>query len=215
MKSDTFAKKEEDCMKIFALYLPQYHEIAENDEWWGKGFTEWVNVKKAIPLYKGHLQPKHPMNENYYNLMDKKTVKWQTYIMHKYGLSGMIYYHYYFNGHLLLEKPAENLLKWTDIEQPFFFCWANHTWNRAWRGTKEVLQEQTYGEEEDWEKHFQYLLPFFMDRRYEKIDNKPVFMLYDCSIKEKDAMFAAFDKWCRNAGFSGIHIIEECFGIEN
>ena len=136
--------------------MPQFHEIPENNEWWGDGFTEWINVKKAQPLFKGHLQPKHPLNNNYYDLMSKKTVEWQTSLMHKYGIYGMIYYHYYFCGRMLLEKPAENLLRWKEIDQPFFFCWANHTWNRSWKGSKEVLLEQTYGDETDWKRHFDY-----------------------------------------------------------
>lgn len=98
-------------MKKFAFFLPQFHEIPENDEWWGKGFTEWTNVRRAKPLFKGHQQPKHPLNENYYNLLNRDVVEWQTNLMNKAGLDGFIYYHYYFNGKLLLEKPAENLLK--------------------------------------------------------------------------------------------------------
>ena len=108
-------------MKKFAFYLPQFHEVEENDKWWGKGFTEWVNVKKAQPLYKGHVQPKVPENQNYYNLLDKSTVEWQTELMKNYNVDGLIYYHYYFTGKKLLEKPAENLLKWKEINQPFFW----------------------------------------------------------------------------------------------
>ena len=91
--------------------------------------------------------------------------------MKKYCIDGLIYYHYYFCGDLLLEKPAENLLKWKDIDQPFFFCWANHSWYRSWNGTKELLKQQTYGGQEDWEKHFQYLIKFFSDSRYIKVNN--------------------------------------------
>lgn len=196
-------------MKIFALYLPQFHEIKENDEWWGKGFTEWNNVKNASALFKGHIQPIHPQNRNYYNLLDRSTVEWQTALMKKYKVDGFIYYHYYFNGKLLLEKPAENLLKWKDIDQKFFFNWANHTWNRSWRGTKEVLLRQTYGDEKSWKKHFDYLLPFFRDERYEKINNKPVLMIYDVNFPEMTPMFNKFNEWCIKEGFSGIYIIEE------
>ena len=195
-------------MKKFAFYLPQFHEIKENNEWWGKGFTEWTNVKKAESLFKGHIQPKHPLNDNYYNLLNKDTVVWQTELMKKYKVDGMIYYHYYFEGKHLLEKPAENLLHWKDIEQPFFFCWANHTWNRSWEGTTEVLLEQTYGGKESWERHFEYLLPFFKDSRYEKCDNKPVFMLFISDFKERKDMFEFFDKKCKENGFDGIYLIE-------
>ena len=89
-------------MKKFAFFLPQFHEIPENDKWWGKGFTEWTNVKNARSLFKGHVQPKHPLNDNYYNLLDKSTVEWQTKLMNQYGIDGFIYYHYYFTGKLLL-----------------------------------------------------------------------------------------------------------------
>jgi hypothetical protein len=199
-------------MKIYALYLPQFHETEENNKWWGKGFTEWVNVKNASSLYEGHIQPKRPLNGNYYNLMEKEIVVWQTKLMHDYGIDGLIYYHYYFNGKMILEKPAENLLKWKDIDQPFFFNWANHSWNRSWNGSRELLVEQTYGSVDDWKKHFGYLLPFFKDGRYVKIDNKPVFIIYT-DFKEKNEMFNCFNKWCKEAGFSGLYLVEECFSI--
>lgn len=201
-------------MKIFALYLPQFHEIKENNEWWGEGFTEWINVKKALPLYKGHIQPRHPKNGNYYDLMDKSTVEWQTSLMNNYNVDGFIYYHYYFEGKLLLEKPAENLLKWKEVKQKFFFNWANHSWNRSWKGSKELLLKQTYGNEESWKKHFEYLLPFFKDDRYEKIENKPVFMIYDTNFTEMVPMFNKFNEWCLKEGFNGIYIIEEHMNLD-
>lgn len=197
-----------DIMKKYAFFLPQFHEIRENNEWWGEGFTEWVNVKKATPLYENHLQPKKPLDENYYDLLEKDTVLWQTELMKKYKIDGLIYYHYYFEGRMLLEKPAENLLKWKEIPQNFFFCWANHTWNRSWNGTKEVLLEQTYGDEDAWEEHFQYLLPFFLDQRYEKRNNEPVFMIFDSNFSQKKDMFEYFNKRCLENGFSGICLIE-------
>ena len=98
-------------MKKYAFYLPQYHEIPENNEWWGKGFTEWVNVRKANPLYKSHKQPKVPLNNNYYSLEDSGTMKWQADLASRYGIDGMIFYHYYFSGRKLLEKPAEILIQ--------------------------------------------------------------------------------------------------------
>ena len=195
-------------MRLFAFYLPQFHQIPENDEWWGKGFTEWTNVKKAQPLFKGHVQPLHPLNGNYYDLLDRKTVEWQTELMHKYHVDGLIYYHYYFSGKMLLEKPAENLLKNTDIDQPFFFCWANHDWNRSWQGSRELLQKQTYGGKEDWEAHFRYLLPFFKDSRYEKKDGCPLLMIFDSGFAEKDEMFAYLDQRAKQEGFGGLCLIE-------
>ena len=194
-------------MRLFALYLPQFHEVEENNQWWGKGFTEWTHVNGAKPLFKGHQQPIAPLDNNYYNLMDKATVQWQTDLMKQYGIDGFVYYHYYFCGKKLLNKPAENLLNWTDIDQPFFFCWANHTWYKATKNEKKVLLEQAYGTEDDWEAHFDYLLPFFRDNRYEKKDNKPVFMIF-ADFPEKHDMMRYFDRRCKKAGFDGIYVIE-------
>ena len=195
-------------MKRFAFFLPQFHEIPENNQWWGDGFTEWTKVKTAKPLFKNHNQPREPLNDNYYCLLDKKTVEWQTSLMHQYGIDGFVYYHYYFDGKLLLNKPAENLLSWKEINQQFFFCWANHSWNRSWEGHREVLVSQTYGDENSWEKHFQYLLPFFRDYRYEKNNNKPLFMIFDSDFSEKAKIMNYFDKRCRESGFDGIYLIE-------
>lgn len=201
-------------MRAFALFLPQFHEIPENNKWWGEGFTEWTNVKSAKPLFKGHVQPQKPVEGRYYSLLDKETVIWQTNLMKQYGISGLIYYHYYFNGKKLLEKPAENLLNWKDVDQQFFFCWANHSWNRAWKGSKEVILEQTYGTQADWKKHFDYLLPFFQDERYEKKDNKPLLMIYDASFPEKKEMLECFNTWCIESGFDGIYPIELCMTLQ-
>lgn len=195
-------------MKYFAFFLPQFHEIPENNKWWGEGFTEWTNVRKAKSLFKGHVQPIHPINDNYYNLLDKKTVEWQSSLMKEYLIDGMIYYHYWFNGKLLLEKPAENLLKWKDISQKFFFCWANHAWKKSWNGTQEILMPMEYGELQDWERHYDYLRPFFSDERYEKIDNKPLLMLFVSDFEEKKEMIEYFDLCCKRDGFAGIAIIE-------
>lgn len=199
-------------MKKFAFFLPQFHTIPENDEWWGEGFTEWTNVKRAKPLFNGHIQPNYPKDRNYYVLTDKKTVLWQTDLLNKYDVDGLIYYHYYFCGKKLLEKPAENLLKWKDINQKFFFCWANHSWNRSWNGSKEILVEQKYGKQKEWEEHFKYLLDFFRDSRYEKKDNKPVFMIYDSMFYEKKEMFNYFEKRCIEEGFAGLFLIETYMG---
>lgn len=195
-------------MKKYAIFLPQFHVIKENNDWWGNGFTEWSNVKKALPIYKEHKQPIEPLNNNYYDLLDKNTVTWQTKLLNDYSLDGFIYYHYYFKGRKLLEKPAENLLKWKEISQNFFFCWANHTWKKTWNGEQTILVEQEYGNINDWEAHFKYLLPFFKDDRYEKKDNKPLFMLFDCCFEEKDEIMTYFDKRCREEGFNGIYVIE-------
>lgn len=195
-------------MKVFAYYLPQFHCIPENNEWWGEGFTEWTNVKKAKPLYKNHIQPRVPLNNNYYSLDNIETLKWQENLLKSYQVDGLIFYHYYFTGRKLLEKPAEMLLKNKDIDIPFFFCWANHSWYRSWEGSKELLLEQSYGEEKKWEEHFNYLLPFFKDERYQKKDNKPIFMIFKSEFQEKKLMFEFFNKRCMENGFDGICVIE-------
>lgn len=166
-------------MKIIAFYLPQFHEIEENNRWWGDGFTEWTNVRRAKPLYKGHYQPRIPLNKRYYNLLDPETRQWQADIAKKHGVYGFCYYHYWFNGAMLLEKPAEEMLRLKKPDMPFCFSWANESWTRAWKGKeREILISQEYGEEQDWIEHFEYLLPFFMDRRYILVDEKPLFVIY-------------------------------------
>ena len=119
-------------VKVIAMYLPQFHRVQENDEWWGEGFTEWTAVKSAIPLFKGHEQPKIPQNAQYYDLMNKEVMIQQCKLMKKYNVTGLCFYHYWFGeGKKILEKPAENLLRWKDINIPFCFCWANESWVRS------------------------------------------------------------------------------------
>jgi hypothetical protein len=210
--------------KIISMFLPQFHEIEENDEWWGKGYTEWVAVKGAKKYNDTHYQPRIPLNNNYYNLLDKKTMLWQAELMKKYGIYGQSIYHYYFeNGRKILEKPAENLLKWKDVEMPFCFTWANESWVRTWstikgvnwnsnienkKGGDGVLLKQNYGSIDDWKNHFLYLLDFFKDDRYIKIDNKPVFIIYKpldiYCIKD---MTDLWNELARKNGFSGVYLI--------
>lgn len=183
--------------KIIAMYLPQFHRVPENDVWWGNGFTEWTAVKSAVSEFSGHRQPRIPLNNNYYDLMDKHTMEWQAELAKKYGVDGFAFYHYWFkDGRQILEKPAENLLKWTDINMPFCFSWANETWARRWNkfsngfdwaakfstasnGERDgILLNQKYGNREAWKRHVEYLIPFFQDRRYIKYKNRPVFIIH-------------------------------------
>ena len=197
--------------KYIAFHLPQYHTFPENDKWWGKNFTDWVNVKNAKPLFKSHIQPVIPLNEEYYNMMDHATRVRQAKLAKEYGLYGFCYYHYYFNGKLLMEKPLETLLKENDIDFPYCLCWANEPWTRAWDGkTKEILMAQEYGNERDWEKHFNYLISFFKDKRYICINNKPLFVIYRTNnIPRCDEMIKFWDNMCKKNGFDGIYICEE------
>jgi hypothetical protein len=202
-------------MKLIAYYLPQFHEIEENNKWWGKGFTEWTNVKAAKKLYRNHRQPNVPLNHNYYNLFDKETVQWQAELAKKYGVYGFCYYHYWFEGRMILEKPAENLLKWNDIDKKFCFCWANHSWKKTWNGTNEVLINQTYGDITEWDKHINYLLEFFKDDRYIKVNNKPVFMIFSPDkIPQLDERINYYNKRCQENGFDGIYFIESLNSVK-
>ena len=198
-------------MKIIAFYLPQFHNIPENDEWWGDGFTEWVNVKAAKPLFEGHQQPKVPLNDNYYNLLDDNVKIWQAKIAKEHGVYGFCYYHYWFSGKMLLEKPMEQMLKNKAVDIPFCISWANETWTKAWvNDEKKVLILQKYGEKDEWKQHFDYLLPFFKDDRYIKENNKPLFIIYRPEVVE--CLNEMLDYWNQLAienGFDGM-----CFAYQ-
>lgn len=209
--------------KIITFYLPQFHVIPENDQWWGKGFTDWTSTKNAKPLFWGHYQPRLPAHEYYYNLLDKETMLWQAGLAKKAGIYGFCIYHYWFGkGNQLLEKPAENLLKWNDIELNYCFSWANASWIRSWskiRGEawlnaedKEegngLLVKQEYGDEAEWKKHFLYLLPFFKDERYIKTNGKPLFIIYNPNdIKRIKAMMKYWNELAKEHGIPGIYFV--------
>ena len=141
-------------MKILAMYLPQFHMIPENDQWWGEGFTDWTAVRNAKPLYEGHDQPRVPLNDNYYDLLDDDVKIWQANIAKEHGVYGFCYYHYWFNGKLLLEKPMEQMLENKKVDMPFCICWANEAWTKAWVGeATKVLIAQKYGSKSEWKEH--------------------------------------------------------------
>jgi len=194
-------------MKIIAFYLPQFHEIPENNEWWGKGFTEWTNVKSAQPLFEGHQQPVVPFDSNYYNLLDNHTIEWQIDIAKKHGVYGFCFYHYWFDGHMLLQKPMENMLKDEKLNIPYCICWANENWTNAWKadGDIKTLIQQTYGKEDEWKRHFEYLLPFFKDKNYILEENKPFFVIYRPEIIPcLNEMLDCWDQLAKEHGFDGM-----------
>lgn len=197
-------------MKIIAFYLPQFHQIPENDNWWGEGFTEWNNVRKAAPLFQGHYQPRESLNDNYYNVLNPDIQKWQAEIAKKYGIYGFCYYHYWFNGKMLLEKPLEQILISGEPDFPFCLSWANEPWTRCWDGgNNEVLMLQNYKGKEDWENHFQYLLKAFRDKRYITINDMPVFIIYRTySIENRDEMMEYWENRAKDCGLNGIYFIE-------
>lgn len=194
-------------MRPIAFYLPQFHAIPENDEWWGEGFTEWTNMKAATPLFDGHLQPRIPLDNNYYNLLDEKTMEWQVELAKKYGLYGFCFYHYWFNGHMLLEKPMEMMLNNPNINFPYMICWANEPWTNAWKadGNEKTLIAQHYGREKEWKQHFEYLLQFFKDKNYIVENNKPMLLIYRPEIIEcLNEMLDYWNELAIEVGFSGI-----------
>lgn len=193
-------------MKILAFYLPQFHAIAENDEWWGEGFTEWTNVRSSKPTFKGHEMPRVPLDNNYYNLTDLKTLEWQASLAKKYGIYGFVYYHYWFEEGMLLERPAEIMLKNKTVNIPFCFSWANHTWKRNWANKSDaILRVQTYGDEREWKRHFDYLIKFWKDERYIKVGGKPLMILYNpLGVKEFPEMIKKWQTWAMENGLPGI-----------
>lgn len=165
--------------RLIAINLPQFHPFKENDEWWGKGFTEWTNVVKARPRFKGHYQPHLPADTGFYDLRLPEAREMQAKMARKYGIYGFCYYHYWFNGKQLMERPVNDILASGKPDFPFMLCWANENWTRAWDGgEKEILIEQHYSKEDDI-AHMEYLCEnVFSDPRYIRIDNRPFFVIY-------------------------------------
>ena len=194
-------------MKVIAFYLPQYYTFPENDEWWGKGFTEWTNTRKATPQFKKHYQPRIPQGQNYYCLTDVDSIRWQIKIAKANGIYGFCFYHYWFkDGKQLLEKPVELFLNNKDLDMPFCLSWANEPWTRSWDGeNKAIIMPQEYGDEREWAVHFDYLLPFFNDCRYLRIDGKPAFILYRPEIfPQFENMIRTWNELAIKNGLSGI-----------
>jgi lipopolysaccharide biosynthesis protein len=163
-----------------AIHLPQFHPFEENNKWWGEGFTEWTNVKKANPRFEGHYQPHIPDESiGYYDLRNKQNSKNQTILAKQYGLEGFCYYHYWFNGKRLMHEAIDQILEENNHDFPFMFCWANENWSRRWDGSEsEILIAQEYSKNDDLQ-HINWLIEnVFSKPSYIKIDGKPVLLLY-------------------------------------
>lgn len=197
-------------MKTLAMFLPQYHQNDENDTWWGEGFTEWTNVKSAKPLYQGHMQPRVPYQGLYYDLSDRNELDNQMKMASEYGIDGFCFYHYWFKGKKLLQKPLENMLK-GEIRLPFCLCWANESWSRNWDGMAkvgELLMPQDYGVEDDWIEHFKYLNNFFSRKEYIKKDGKPVIVIYkESEIICRNEMYSKWRELAKREGYPDLYII--------
>lgn len=208
--------RERRIMKKVAMYLPQYYRTDINDQRFCAGYTEWYAVQRAEAYFESHRQPRVPLDNRYYTLLDVKTMKWQKQIANRYGIDGFCFYHYYFGPeNLALEKPAELLLQNTDIGIEFCFCWANESWGESgnrWSNKfadqKSVDLIQTYGEKEQWILHYQYVSKFFKDERYIKLQHKPVFLIYrPDDIVVLSAMIDLWNELAIFDGFAGIYFI--------
>lgn len=195
-------------VKIIAFYLPQYHPIEENNNWWGAGFTEWHNVAKARPLFSGHQQPNLPGELGFYDLRLQKTRQDQAALAMEHGVYGFCYWHYWFAGKRLLETPSEKMLEEKTPDFPFCLAWANETWTGIWHGSpKKVLIEQTYPEG-DVERHYQLLRRYFMDARYIKNKGRPVFYVYKPRLIPKNNPYIErLRELAKEDGFPDLYII--------
>lgn len=205
--------------RIIALYLPQFHPIPENDGWWGKGFTEWRNVGKTKPLFRGHYQPRVPADLGYYDLRVSEVRESQAEMAEKYGIEGFCYWHYWFgNGKRLLERPFQEVLLSGKPDYPFCLAWANESWKGFFHGVngRETLIEQQYPSEEDYKEHFYSLLPAFKDSRYIRVDGKPLFMIYSpLALPDAQAFIRLWQKLAVENGISGIHFVGQTYSEEN
>src|SRR5262245_48407283 len=193
---------------LIAFYLPQYHPIPENDAWWGKGFTEWTNVSKARPLFRGHDQPRRPTDLGYYDLRVPETRFAQAELARAYGLEGFCYWHYWFEGRRLLERPFNEVLASGEPDFPFCLAWANETWSRRWLGEeRDILMKQGYSTEDD-RNHGRWLTRAFADPRYIRIGGRPVFLIYrPFDLPEPRATTDAFRGACVKEGLPEPHLI--------
>jgi Glycosyltransferase WbsX len=198
--------------KLIAMYFPQLHAIPENNEWWGEGFTDWVNVKASYPQFQGHLQPRVPLNDNYYDQANIETLRWQIELAKSYGVYGFCHYHYWFDGQQLLETPTNLLINNSELDMPFCLSWANETWSRRWDGRDHhILIKQTHPpSKERWKAHFDYLLTAWSDDRAIKVDGKPVFVIY--RPHHIDGINQMLDYWrelAHHAGLDGLYLIAQ------
>jgi len=199
-------------MRVIAYYLPQFHPIPENDEWWGKGFTEWTSVRNARPLFRGHQQPVTPGELGYYDLLDTNIRERQAQLAKEAGIEGFCYWHYWFNGKQLLEKPLQEVLQSGKPDFPFCLGWANESWKaKTWIDHQDapdkMLIEQTYPAGDD-ERHFAAILPILRDKRYIRVDGKPLLMVYrPLQLPDGKAWTARWQQMAREAGFPGLYLL--------
>ncbi len=198
--------------RVIAYYLPQFHPIPENDKYWGKGFTEWTNVAKAKPLFKGHYQPRIPADLGFYDLRLPEVREQQAQMAREAGIEGFCYWHYWFgNGKRLLQRPFNEVLQSGKPDFPFCLAWANHSWKTStWEngGKDRMIVEQRYLGEEDYTMHFQEVLPAFKDKRYITIDGKPLFAIFDpYNFQDVSNFIKTWQRLAKENGLKGIYFI--------
>jgi len=205
--------------RVIAFYLPQFHPIPENDSWWGKGFTEWTNVGKAKPLFPGHYQPRVPADLGYYDLRMPEVREDQAHMASEAGIEGFCYYHYWFAGKRLLERPFQEVLTSEKPDFPFCLCWANHSWEeKTWdkNGGNKILIEQTYPGIEDFTNHFYTILPAFKDKRYMRVNNKPLFGIYaPYEIPNANQFINHWNVLAKKEGLDGIYFAAIAFNTKD
>lgn len=215
--TDNPYQRKEGDVKIFAYYLTQFHTIPENDDAHGKGFTEWTNVASAQPHFVGHYQPKIPYDLGFYNLLMPGVMERQVEIAKAYGVYGFCFYYYWFSGKRVLEKPLEYWLAHKEIDFHYHFCWANENWSKLWDGGNQELIFEQKLRNGDADKFFNDILPYIKDKRYEKIDNKPILMIYRPSLFDKQKFLdflARIDELAKQNGFDGFYFTCSTFGME-
>lgn len=206
MSENTALKKK---ARVIAFYLPQFYPTPENDLWWGKGFTDWTNVANARPLFKGHYQPVIPADLGFYDLRMPETRVAQAEMAAAYGVEGFCYWHYWFAGRRMLERPFNEVLSSGSPNYPFCLGWANHSWSGVWKDEPHrLLIDQTYPGEVDDRAHFDYLLKAFRDHRYMTVDGKPLFVIYNPpNMPDAKRRFDLWRELALKAGLKGLHIV--------
>jgi hypothetical protein len=195
--------------RVIALYLPQFHPIPENDEWWGSGFTEWTNVAKARPLYRGHKQPNLPGELGFYDLRLPESRAAQAALARAHGIEAFCYWHYWFAGERLLERPFAEVLYSGEPDLPFCLAWANQSWTGIWHGAPHrMLKEQTYPGLADYTAHFFSVLPAFQDPRYVQIDGQPLFAVYrPTELPDPTEFTETWRALAKEAGLPGLYLV--------
>ncbi len=195
--------------RSIAFYLPQFHPIPENNRWWGPGFTEWRNVVQARPLFRGHYQPHLPADLGFYDLRLPEVRIQQAALAKRYGIDGFCFYHYWFSGKQLLDRPVREILETGKPDYPFCLCWANENWTRRWDGEdKEILIAQSYSPEDDM-AHMLALLPYFTDPRYIRIEGKPLFLVYRSSLMpDPIATTSLWRRVAREHGINDLYLVK-------